>query len=181
MRRNVAALQFRGFNPYIASMTGFVLSEDMKGWVLDELLKKPILLHAARELDIDPLKLKRAIDRDEEFSVLVEEAMEIGVQNAENAAWDRGVDGIETIVYKNGMPVMVIDPITGESAVLKERKYSDKLLELVLKSRDDRYGDRQKIELSGQQVLVVPEVDNLEQFREMLMKHKESSTNAAEA
>ena len=152
-----------------------ILTDDVKDWVLEELMKKPVLIHVARVLDLNPLELKRAIAEDEDFAAQVEEAESIGVQNAEEAAWNRGVDGVKSIVYKDGVPVIIVDPETGNNTILKKVKYSDKLLELVLKSRDDRYGDRQKIEVSGQQVLVVPEVNNLEQFREMLTKHKDEA------
>lgn len=153
------------------------LTDEVKGWVLEELMKKPVLIHAARELGLNPLELRRAIDEDEDFAALVSEAEEIGVQNAEEAAWDRGVNGVTTIVYKNGAPVMIVDPETGETKMQTETKHSDKLLELVLKSRDDRYGDRQKIEMTGQQVLVVPQVDSLEDFRDMLINHKNGESS----
>ena len=152
------------------------LTKKRKTQVLRKLVEKPVLAYAARELGLDALELNQAIQGDEEFAGLVAEAEAVGIQNAEEEAWRRGVSGLESIVYKAGVPVMVVDPETGESTILKENKYSDKLLELILKSRDDRYGDRQKIEVSGQQVLVVPEVSNLEQFREMLIEHKENET-----
>ena len=150
------------------------ITEDIKEFVLEALLEKPVLHSAAKSLGLSPLALQRAMDRDPEFSTDVEMAMQIGVGAAEGAAWDRAVEGAKSPVFQNGKQVMVIDE-DGFSVPLIEYKFSDKLLELILKSRKSEvYGDKAKLEVSGASVLIAPTSTGLEDFRDMLKKHNDS-------
>lgn len=74
-------------------------------------------------------------DRDPAFQRKWDASLEQGWDRAEGAAFQRGVEGVEEPVFGKG------------GQVGTKRVYSDKLLELVLKSnRAKVYGDRQKVE-----------------------------------
>ena len=75
-------------------------------------------------------------DEDKEFSEQWDEAIEMGTDVMEEEAMRRAVDGVPEPIYYQGVLVGT------------QLKYSDKLLELMLKSRRrDKFGD--KTELTG--------------------------------
>ncbi len=151
---------------------------DVKDMILEFLLTKPVLHSAARSVSVSPLLLQRELDRDAEFALNVEEATKIGLGAAESAAWDRAVDGVTHYVLDKGRPVMVIDETTGESTQLIEKRYSDKMLDLILKSKmPEIYGERAKLEIEGGSVLIAPAAADLDTFRDMLAGHKEKMAN----
>lgn len=151
---------------------------DVKDMILEFLLVKPVLHSAAQSVGVSPLLLQRELDRDEEFALHVEEATKIGLGAAESAAWDRAVDGVTHYVLDKGKPVMVIDEVTGQSVQLIEKRYSDKMLDLILKSKmPEVYGERAKLEIEGGSVLIAPAATDLDTFRDMLAGHKENMAN----
>jgi len=151
------------------------ITADVKDFVLEALLEKPVLHSAAKAVGVSPIALQKAMDADDEFAQDVDMAMQIGVGAAEGAAWDRAVEGAKSHVFQNGRQVMVIDEETGDTVPLIEYKYSDRLLELILKARKSEvYGDKAKLEVTGQSVLIAPTTTNLEDFRDLLNKHRDN-------
>lgn len=147
--------------------------QEIKDVILEELAEKPVLNSAARAAGIKPIELHRALENDEVFAREVEIAIQIGKGEAEAALWERGVVGLRSPVVHGGKIVMVIDEETGESKPLMEVKYSDKLLELYLKSQlSETYGEKAKIEVEGTAVLVAPATPDLDGFRDMLAAHR---------
>lgn len=160
---------------YPARMTDKTfMAEEQKEQVLEALLEKPVRHAAARKVKVSPLKLQKEMDADDDFATAVYQAEQVGLGAAESAAWDRAVEGVKSYVLHAGRPQYVINE-EGESVPLVERKYSDKLLELILKSRmADTYGDKAKLEVTGAQVLIAPTNTNLDSFRDMLKAHKDN-------
>lgn len=164
---------------YVGPMTDISLP-DVKDMILEFLMDKPVLHAAAKSVGVSPLALQREMDRDEEFALHISEATQIGMGAAESAAWDRAVDGVTHYVLDRGKPVFVIDEESGESVQLIEKKYSDKMLELILKAKmPEVYGERAKLEIEGSSVLVAPANATLDAFRDMLSKHKEGAAKEA--
>jgi len=157
---------------YLRRMT-HELIDDVKDMILEELAERPLLNAAARAVGIKPIDLRRAIDADAAFEAAVGEAINIGKGEAEIALWERGVKGMKSPVVHGGKIVMVIDEESGQSVPLMECKYSDKLLELYLKSQmSETYGERSKVEIEGTAVLVAPATPDLDSFRDMLSAHR---------
>lgn len=162
-------------------MTQEPLMDEVKDVILEALVEKPILHSAAKAAGLSPLELRRAIDNDDQFARYVDEAVQIGKGAAENAIWERGVNGVKSPVVHSGKIVMVICEESGESVPLMEVKYSDKMLELYAKSQmRDVYGDKAKLEIEGTAVLVAPATANLGDFREMLAKHRKAENESKE-
>lgn len=132
---------------------------DWKPAFLEALRNMPVLRHACEAAGIDPATAWRARKADEEFEAQVQEAMESGIDRAEQAAFTRAVDGWHepvvdkgriSYVYKrneDGSFEMALDK-DGQPIPLTIRKHSDSLLQFVLKGRRrSSYGD--KTELTG--------------------------------
>lgn len=155
------------------------ISEDIKDLFLETLMDTPIMHTASKAVGVSPLAMQKLIDADQEFANDVEIAMQIGIGAAEGAAWERAVEGSKSYVYQNGKQVMTIDEKTGRSVPLVEYKFSDKLLELILKARKSEvYGDKAKLEVTGASVLVAPPTADLEGFRELLKQHRDGLENS---
>lgn len=83
-------------------------------------------------------------DRDPAFAAQLSEAEKDADDTAEAALYDRAIKGVESYVVSNGRVVYLDDK------PLKERKYSDSLLTLLLKARmPEKYKDKQHVEHSG--------------------------------
>lgn len=157
-------------------MTQEPLMDEIKEVILEALVEKPVLNAAARSAGISPMELHLAIQNDELFARETELAIQIGKGEAEDALWERGVVGLKSPVIHGGKIVMVIDEESGESKPLMEAKFSDKLLELYLKSQmSETYGDRAKLEVEGTAVLIAPATPDLDGFRDMLSAHRQKA------
>lgn len=145
---------------------------DWKPAFLAALREVPVLRHGCDVTGVHRTTVHKARQADSEFDKAVEEAMEDGVDKAEQEAFRRAVVGYEEPVIhqgnvtplmapvfdKDGEPVMdeltntqkwapVLDQ-TGRPVPLTIRKHSDSLLSLVLKGRRKKvYADR--TELTG--------------------------------
>lgn len=145
---------------------------DWKPAFLAALREVPVLRHGCDVTGVHRTTVQKAREADPEFDKAVEQAMEDGVDKAEQEAFRRAVVGFEEPVIHQGAmtprmaPVVdadgepVIDELTGtqkwapvldakgQPVFLTVRKHSDSLLSLVLKGRRKRvYADR--TELTG--------------------------------
>lgn len=126
---------------------------------LAALRKMPVVQSACDTVGIERSTAYRARQGDQAFAEAWEEAMEAGIDLAEQAAIQRGVLGFEEPVIYQGIPsTTVLRDATGEPVLdamgemvrvpLTVRKYSDSLLALVLKGRRKKvYAER--TELTG--------------------------------
>lgn len=140
---------------------------DWKPAFLAALREVPVLRHGCDVTGVHRTTVQKAREADPEFDKAVEQAMEDGVDKAEQEAFRRAVVGFEepvihqgqlTLRYQHdetgqplldeqGRPVPVRDE-QGRPVPLTVRKHSDSLLSLVLKGRRKRvYADR--TELTG--------------------------------
>jgi hypothetical protein len=103
---------------------------------LAALREVPVVSRACEAVSIDRSTAYRAREADQSFAAAWDDAMETGVDKAEQEAFRRAVEGTEKGVWHMG------------SLVGSERVYSDSLLSLVLKGRRKKvYADR--TELTG--------------------------------
>lgn len=105
---------------------------------------------------------KAAIDRmrksDPLFDLNCRIAQQEAIAELESEARRRAIHGVEEYVTYRGevsylrdaYGVIVLDPITGEPVPLKVRKYSDRLLELLLKRFDPAYRDKEPVQQATQ-------------------------------
>ncbi len=83
-------------------------------------------------------------EQDSAFAAQLSEAEKDADDTAEFALYDRAIKGVETYVVSNGRVVYL------DGKPLKERKYSDGLLTLLLKARmPEKYKDKQQVEHAG--------------------------------
>jgi hypothetical protein len=92
---------------------------------------------AADACDLSRMELYRTRWEDDELARRWDEAVKIGTAALEDEAMRRAHDGVEEPVWHQGQQCGVV------------RKYSDTLMIFMLKARDDKYRDRQQVELSG--------------------------------
>lgn len=136
---------------------------DWKPVVLAALRDVPVLAHAAEAAGIDRITVWRARESDEEFAKAYDDAMEQGIDRAEQEAFRRAVQGYEEPVIDKGRLAYAYEryvdeegkegyrPLldaNGQPIPLTVRKHSDQLLGLILKGRRKKvYADR--TELTG--------------------------------
>lgn len=130
---------------------------------LAALRQMPVVQHACDTVGIQRCTAYRARKADDALREAWDEAMEAGVDRAEQAAFKRGVDGFEEPVIDKGRLCFVYERYLDESEQeqwrmklnangqpipLTVRKHSDAMLSLVLKGRRKQvYADR--TELTG--------------------------------
>lgn len=140
---------------------------DWKPAFLAALREVPVLRHGCDVTGVERTTVQKARKADPAFDEAVEEAMEAGVDKAEQEAFRRAVVGFEEPVIHQGVlalryqhdeqgrplldennnPIPVVDA-RGQPVPLTIRKHSDSLLSLVLKGRRKKvYADR--TELTG--------------------------------
>lgn len=84
---------------------------------------------------------------DEWFATLYDAALEEAADSIEAEAFRRAVTGYDEPVIFQGMPTVVVDKDTGEERNLTVRKYSDALMQTLLKgSRPEKYRDNHKVQ-----------------------------------
>lgn len=137
---------------------------DWKAIFLAALREIPVVSHAARAAGVSYRHVYHAREDDSEFARLWEEALEEGIDRAEQEAFRRAVVGFEEPVIDKGRLAYRyerwIDPETqeeryrpvldeqGQPVPLTVRKHSDALLALYLRGRRKRvYAER--TELTG--------------------------------
>lgn len=110
---------------------------------LAALRSMPVVQHACDSVGILRCTAYRARKADSAFAQAWDDAMEAGVDKAEQEAFRRAVDGWTEPVIAQGR--LVRDE---EGAPLLVRKYSDMLLSKVLSARRKAYGT-QRTEITG--------------------------------
>jgi len=147
---------------------------DWKPAFLAALRELPVIGHACKAVGIDRSTAWRNQQSDEAFAAAWNDAMEEGIDRAEQEAFRRGVVGFEEPVIDKGRLAYqverIIDPKTheevyrpvldakGQPVPLTVRKHSDALLALYLKGRRKKvYADR--TELTGADGGPVAQVD----------------------
>jgi len=109
---------------------------DWKPAFLAALREVPVVSRACAAVGIERSTAYRAADADDDFRAAWDDAMEEGVDRAEQEAFRRAVEGTDKGVWHQG------------TLVGSERVYSDALLSLFLKGRRKKvYADR--TELTG--------------------------------
>lgn len=136
---------------------------DWKPVYLEALRNVPVIKHACEAAGVDRTTAWRARESDEEFAKAEQDAMEEGVDRAEQEAFRRAVVGFEEPVIDKGRLAYryeryeaedgsehyrVMLDANGQPIPLTTRKHSDALLALYLKGRRKKvYADR--TELTG--------------------------------
>lgn len=120
---------------------------------LAALREYPVLSHAAKAVDINRSTAWRRMEADPEFKAAVEEAMEEGIDRAEQEAFRRGVVGYEEpLTYQGHITYLIehYDADTGE--LIRETDYDDNLL--LPKEERKNYRWRHKLDAAGQPMAV---------------------------
>ena len=132
---------------------------------LSALREMPVIRHACEAVGVDRSTAWRARQKDQTFAEEWDDAMEAGIDRAEQAAFRRGVDGWHEPVIDKGRLAYAYErylddeggehyrPLLddkGQPIPLTVRKHSDALLSLVLKGRRKSvYADRTELTGAG--------------------------------
>lgn len=123
-----------------------VLNYDWKSAFLAALREVPVVSRACAAAGVERSTAYRNAEADPSFREAWDDAMEVGIDRAEQEAFRRAVEGTEKGVWHQGV------------LVGSERVYSDALMSLVLKGRRKKiYADR--TELTGADGGPVVQVD----------------------
>lgn len=99
-----------------------------------------------------------ARDRDLEFRVAWDAAVELAMDRLVEESFRRAVDGVEEPVVQGGHVVAVRDPSTGEERPLSVTRYSDRLLEIMLKWRyPEKFAERMRADVKVEGLGLAPE------------------------
>jgi hypothetical protein len=128
---------------------------------LEALRRMPVVAYACDTVGIDRSTAYRARQADEAFAEAWDDALETGIDRAEQEAFRRGVHGFEEPVIDRGRLVYqytrrvdedgkeVYEPVldeAGQPVPLTVRKHSDTILALILKGRRKQvYAERREI------------------------------------
>ncbi len=113
---------------------------------LTEFSAHGIITRACNAIGIAPITVRHWEEFDETFSPRYAQAKEAVNDMYRDEARRRAVEGTESYVVSQGK--LVYDPETGKPLI--ERKYSDTLLQFVMKAKMHEYREKQQVELSGQ-------------------------------
>ena len=128
---------------------------------LEALRHVPVIAHACRAAGVSRTVAWQRRQADQDFAAAFEEAMEAGIDRAEQEAFRRAVVGYEEPVIDKGRLCYVYERIVdeagdesfrpvldeqGQPVPLTTRKHSDALLSLFLKGRRKKvYSDRTEV------------------------------------
>ena len=134
---------------------------DWKPAFLESLRNVPIIRHACEAVGINRVTAWRQREADEEFAKAWDDAMEEGIDRAEQEAFRRAVVGFEEPVIdkgrlayryercvdeEGGEHYRVLLDANGQPVPLTTRKHSDALLAMYLKGRRKKvYADRTEV------------------------------------
>lgn len=143
---------------------------DWKPVYLEALRNVPVIKHACEAAGIDRVTAWRARDADPEFAKAEAEAMEEGIDRAEQEAFRRAVVGFEEPVIHQGQLSFIYERYeaedgseqyrkvldkNGQPIPLTTKKYSDSLLTTLLKGRRKNVYSERK-ELTGADGAALP-------------------------
>jgi hypothetical protein len=99
-----------------------------------------------------------ARERDFEFKIAWDEAVDLAMERLLEESYRRAVDGVEEPVVQGGRVVSVRDPETGEERPFSVIRYSDRLMEVLLKFRyPDQMADRLRADVRVDGLGLAPE------------------------
>src|SRR5712691_9209903 len=99
-----------------------------------------------------------ARDRDLEFKIAWNDAVEMALDRLLEEGYRRAVDGFEEPAVSGGRVVVIRDPDTGDERPLSVTRYSDRLLEVLLKFRyPDRLAERLRADVKVDGLGLAPE------------------------
>jgi len=103
--------------------------------------------HAADRADVHRRRFYELAKADGEFAAELRDAVQTGTHALEDEARRRAVDGVDEPVFQGGELVGHV------------RRYSDRLLEFLLKKRDPSYRERSEVTVAGGIELRTPEME----------------------
>lgn len=107
-----------------------------------------IVAQGCRAANISRVSYNHWVGSDKWFAERAKVAKDIAADHIESEAFRRAVEGVDEPVIFQGEVSMVEDPETGEKRPLTVKKYSDPLMQLVLKgTRPEKY--RENINLQA--------------------------------
>jgi hypothetical protein len=99
-----------------------------------------------------------AREKDLEFRVAWDQAVDLAMERLLEESYRRAVDGVEEPVVQGGRVVSVLDPGTGEERPFSVTRYSDRLMEVLLKFRyPDQMADRLRADVKVDGLGLAPE------------------------
>lgn len=110
------------------------------------------------------------------FQQLCEQALGIFADNIESEVYRRAVTGYEEPVVYKGMVMTEVDEETGLHKPVTVTKFSDRLLEIMLKGQKPKYNGESQININAGEnsgVLVVPAGVDTDSWSEQIKKHQE--------
>lgn len=135
------------------------LSMERRRLFLRAFALRGIVLDGCRAAGVSRSAVEHWRESSEWFDTMYAIAIEEAADRIEGEAFRRAVEGYDEPVIYQGMTTTVIDKDTGEEKQLVVRKYSDALLQTILKgARPEKYRENHKVEHSGAAggVLVIP-------------------------
>lgn len=119
----------------------------MKPRILDGIASGLFPAEIAQALGIVPGTIREWRRQDPEFDQMCVEAESVVTDQLEREAIRRAARGVLEPVVHKGEVVMYTNPETGQEEPLMQRRYSDGLLQFLLRGRRaEVYGDRTKVE-----------------------------------
>ena len=118
---------------------------------LDVLRETANISQACKVADVTRGVIYRERERDPQFAMDWETAIEEACDKLLGEMWRRGVEGVEEPLYQGGGPVMIQDPNDEEKTVQATvRKHSDRMLELLAKAHmPEKFVDKLRVEGKG--------------------------------
>lgn len=114
-------------------------------------------------------------DNEYTFKELCDQALSIFADNIEREVHRRAVTGYEEPVVYKGMVMTEIDEETGLHKPVTVTKFSDRLLEIMLKGQKPKYAGESQININAGEnsgVLVVPAAVDQDSWSEQIKKHQ---------
>lgn len=117
------------------------------------------------------------IMNDPAFAAAMDDAEQMAADLTEMEVVRRAQIGYEEPVIFQGVPSMVVDPVTGEERMLMVTKYSDSLLAMLMKARRASFRNNANTAATDQQshpgVLVVPGPVSLDAWETLALEHQQ--------
>lgn len=121
-----------------------VLRRDLQALFLERFCGHGILTRACREAGVTRETIRQWEEHDETFGFRYVEAKEQVNDLYRDEARRRALDGVETHIVSQGKLVR-----DDEGKPLVEHKYSDTMLQFIMKARMPEYREKQQMELTG--------------------------------